>query len=88
METSENDLVRTSSLFLIRNAQPRLQPLIVVDAIPNAAGLIPLSAAANDLRIRIPIPPQPGPPGSRATIRVYAELPPLAEYRVLSYQQL
>ncbi|WDU62706.1 hypothetical protein LRS56_29040 [Pseudomonas poae] len=88
METSENDLVRTSSLFLIRNAQPRLQPLIVVDAIPNAGGLVPLSTAANDLRIRIPVPPQPGPPGSRATIRVYAELPPPAEYEVLSYQQL
>lgn len=88
METSENDLVRTSSLFLIRNAQPRLQPLIVVDAIPNAGGLIPLPATANDLRIRIPVPPQPGLPGSRPSIRVYAELPPPAEYEVLSYQQL
>ena len=88
METSETDLVRTSSQFLIRNALPRLQPLIVVDAIPNSGGLVPLTAAANDLRIRIPQLPQPGPAGSRPIIRVYAESPPPAEYQVLSYRQL
>ena len=64
METTITDLVRTSSLFLIRNAIARLAPLIVVDAIPNAGGLVPLSTAARDLRVRIPAPPQPGPEGS------------------------
>lgn len=88
MDASINDLVRASSLFLIRNAIPRLPPLIVVDAIPDTDGLVPLTAAAGDLRIRIPPQPQPGPPGSRPIIRVYAELPPPAEYQVLSYHQL
>ncbi len=88
METTITDLVRTSSLFLIRNAIARLAPLIVVDAIPNAGGLVPLSTAARDLRVRIPAPPQPGPAGSRPTVRVYVELPPPAEYQVVAFLQL
>ncbi|MEB0048034.1 MULTISPECIES: hypothetical protein [unclassified Pseudomonas] len=78
----------TSSPFLIDNAIPRLRPLRVVEAIPDAGGLTPLTAAARDLRILIPALPQPGPPGSRPTIRVYAELPPPAEYQVLAFLQL
>lgn len=89
METAIADFVRTSSAFLIRHAISRLPPLIVVDAIANADGLVPLSVAAKDLRIRIPALPQPGPPVSRPiSIRVYAQLPPPGEYQVFSYTVL
>lgn len=53
--------VSTTSLALIREAIPRLLPLSVAEAIPNSGNLIPLTAAARDLRIGIPALPQPGP---------------------------
>jgi hypothetical protein len=63
MEASTNDLVRTNSLFLLRNALPALQPLIVRAALAGSDGLVPLFTAARDLILTIPPLPQPAPPG-------------------------
>ncbi|MBT0626820.1 hypothetical protein KIH32_23180 [Pseudomonas fluorescens] len=88
METLVSELVSTSSQFLIRNAIPALPPLIVVDALPGTGGMVPLTTAERDLRIRIPALPQPGPAGAQPTIRVYAELPPPHEHQVIAYLRL
>ena len=80
--------VSTTSLAPIRDAIPRLLPLSVVEAIPNSGGLIPLTATARDLRIRIPALPQPGPVGSRPIIRICVELPSPGEYEIIAYHQL
>ncbi|WP_095127191.1 hypothetical protein [Pseudomonas sp. Irchel s3h14] len=88
MEDLIIEAVSTTSLAQIRDAIPRLLPLSVVEAIPNSGGLIPLTATARDLRIRIPALPQPGPAGSRPIIRIYAELPSPGEYEILAYHQM
>jgi hypothetical protein len=87
MEDSIIEAVSTSPA-LNPDPIPRLRPLIVPEAIPNSGGLIPLTAAARDLRIRIPALPQPGPVGSRPTIRIYAELRSSGEYELLAHHQL
>lgn len=87
MDNLVTEQVRTGSLFLIRNAILNLPPLIVVDAIPNTDGLIPLRAAASDLKVRIPALPQPGPAAARCRIMVFIESPPPGEYQVVAYRQ-
>ncbi|MHC8403033.1 hypothetical protein ACYZTX_27255 [Pseudomonas sp. MDT1-17] len=88
MEDLIIEAVSTTSLALIRDAIPRLLPLSVAEAIPNSGNLIPLTAAARDLRIGIPALPQPGPAGSRPIIRIYAELPSPGEYEILAHHQM
>lgn len=87
METATNDLVRTSSLFLIRNAIPALQPLIVTNAIAGTDGMVGLYTMDRDQPLTIPQLPQPGPAGARATIRVYVESPAPAEYQLVAFRQ-
>ncbi|WP_455823638.1 hypothetical protein [Pseudomonas graminis] len=87
METSTNDLVRTNSLFLIRNAIPVLKPLVVRTAMADSDGLIPLFTMDRDQPLTIPQLPQPAPPGARATIRVYVESPAPGEYQLVAYRQ-
>ncbi|MGR2710572.1 hypothetical protein B7453_04810 [Pseudomonas sp. IB20] len=87
MDNLVTEQVRTGSLFLIRNAILRLPPLIVVDAIPNTDGLIPLRAAASDLKVQIPALPQPGPAGAQCRIMVFIESPPPGEYQAVAYQR-
>lgn len=87
MEASTNDLVRTNSLFLIRNAIPALQPLVVRAALDGSDGLVPLFTAARDLILTIPPLPQPAPPGARATIRVFVESPAPGEYQLVAFRQ-
>lgn len=87
MEASTNDLVRTNSLFLLRNALPALQPLIVRAALAGSDGLVPLFTAARDLILTIPPLPQPAPPGARATIRVFVESTAPGEYQLVAFRQ-
>lgn len=87
MDNLVSEQVRAGSLFLIRNAIPRLPPLSVVDAIPNTDGLIPLRAAASDVKVLIPPLPQPGSPGAQCRIMVFIETPPPGEYQAVAFQR-